>query len=410
MTTYPLPTLGPTITAAGITVPAYEDILASKQAQYRAIYGLDIDLASDTQDGQFLAIESQAIFDTNDAIVTVFNGFSPTNAQGANLSSLVKINGLQREAASFSTTPLDIVGQAGTIIVSGIVVDDFGNQWTLPPNVVIPDGGAITETGTCAVPGAILPQPGTITGIVTIQPGWQTVNNPSDATLGAPVETDATLRQRQTVSTSQPAQTPLQSILAAVANIPGVERYAIYQNDTNTTDANTLPPHSISIIDGGGDVVDVATAIASKKSPGTATYGTTSEIVIDPSGVPNTIRFYVLDTLTAYFILGVHPLSGYLATTGQLAINAVAAALSTLLIGETAYVNKLFAPANLSGDAALSVAGGLTQQQLDVLSLTYNVTYIYLGTAPAPGSQVDIVVAFNQQANCPAANGSVVNT
>lgn len=415
MTVYPLSTLGPTITSAGITVPAYEDILASLQASYQGTYGQDVNLAPDTQDGAWLAIQAQSIYDCNDAIVSVFNGFSPTYAQGINLSSLVKINGLQRESPTNSTAPCTIVGQAGTVIASGIVSDSFGNQWSLPPALVIPSGGSLSSTLTCSAPGAVTlasgsstVQPGNALSFVTVVPGWQSLTTTAAAAAGAPVETDAALRQRQSISTGLPAQTPLGAIVANVANLAGVEQYAAYQNDTSETDGNGLPPHSISLIVLGGSAPAIAGAIATKKSPGTGTYGSTSVVVVDPSGVPNTINFYVLDQINAYFILGITPLTGYLSSTGQLAVSAVAAALSGLGIGEDAYVNKLWAPANLSGDAALSVASGLTQPQLDALSATYNVDYIYLGTAPDPDTQSNIDVAFNQAIICPVTNGSVV--
>lgn len=416
MTTYPLPTLGPTITDAGITIPSFEDILASLQASFRAIYGQDTDLAEDTQDGVFLSLIAQAQYDTNDGIATTFMAFSPTYAQGVQLSSLVKINGLRRESPTNSTAPVLLTGQAGVTIQSGIVQDGFGNQWTLPPNLTFPGGGTISSTLTCQTPGSITLSSGSTTDtaggltFVTVIPGWQIATTTSDATTGQPVEDDSELRQRQAISTGLPAQTPLESILAAVANTAGVTDYAIYENDANTTDSNGVPAHSISLVVAGGLAQAIATVIAEKKNPGTGTYGSTSQVVVDPTGVPNTINFFILAGVNAYFILGLHPLAGYLSTTGQIAINAVAAALSGLVIGETAYVNKLFGAANLSGDAALSVGGGLTQQQLDALSITYNITYIHLGTAPSPGSQADIPILFNQEIVCSPANGSITLT
>jgi uncharacterized phage protein gp47/JayE len=411
MTTYPLPTLGPTITSAGITVPAFEDILASYQASYRGIYGSDVSLAANDQDGQLLGILSQAVYDTNDAIVTVFNGFSPTNAQGAALSSLVKINGLQREASSFSTAPATIIGQALTFIASGIVQDGFGNQWTLPSNVQVPTGGAIDVTLTCATPGAITLPEGSTTitanggglSFVTVIPGFQSVTTTSAATPGAPVELDATLRQRQAISTGLPAQTPLEAILANVADLPGVTRYAIYENDTNATDGNGLPAKSICLVVGGGDELAIATTIAEKKNPGTGTYGSTSQIIIDPSGVPNTIRFFVLDFTNIYVGVTLTPLAGYEDTTGTLIQNVVATWVSSLLIGQNVQYWKLGNPINLSGTIAQTVSG-LTQPQLDALSATYDVAAVKVGTSPSPTGVIDIPIAFNFAAACVAAN------
>jgi uncharacterized phage protein gp47/JayE len=404
---YPLSSLAPTIDANGISAPDYADILASKQASYRQIYGQDSNLASDTQDGQSLAIEAKAVNDTCLAIIDTYNAYSPATAQGAGLSSVVKINGLRRQPSNFSTAALTLIGQAGVLIPSGIVADEFNNQWTIPPNTVIPSSGSIIVTGTCATPGAIAAAAGTITDIVTIIPGWQSCTNASIATLGAPVETDAGLRGRQTVSTSLPAQTPLLSIIANVADVTGVTRYGIYNNDKSFPDANSVPGHSIAVVVEGGDVTDIATAISEKKNEGCGTYGLTTVVVIDPSGVPQTINFFVLDLIEIYFAVTINPLPGYVSTTGNLLMAAIAAAIKNLSIGVNVIYQRLNSAANLSGSAALSVAGGLTQAQLDLLSSTYEVTSLSTGLAADPTGTGDIIIAFNQAADCVAANGTL---
>ena len=76
-------TTAPTIDATGITAPSYADVLAFIQAKYQAIYGADIYLGNDSQDGQFLGVIAQAISDANSVAVAVYNAFSPATAQGA---------------------------------------------------------------------------------------------------------------------------------------------------------------------------------------------------------------------------------------------------------------------------------------------------------------------------------------
>ena len=102
MDTFPLPTLAPTITGAGISVPTYADILSSLQASVRQIYGEDIYVEPDSMDGQLLAIMAQAIYDCGQTAVAVYNSFSPQTAFGAGLSSVVKINHLARAIATNS--------------------------------------------------------------------------------------------------------------------------------------------------------------------------------------------------------------------------------------------------------------------------------------------------------------------
>lgn len=54
----------------------------------------------------------------------------------------------------------------------------------------------------------------------------------------------------------------------AIANIAGVTRHKLYENDTGKTDGNGLPPHSISAIVDGGDVTEIAVTIRGNKGQG----------------------------------------------------------------------------------------------------------------------------------------------
>ena len=399
-------TLTAQVTATGIVAPDYDDILAQLQNAFYQIYGTDSDLDPDSQDGQFLSILAQAIYDNNQLAVAIFNAFSPVSAQGAGLSSVVKINGIRRKVPTSSTCNVTCVGVYGTIVTGGVVGDNLnlGTQWALN-SFTIPIGGTIVVEATCTTEGAVAAAPGTLTNILTPTLGWQNASNASSAVLGSPVENDAELRQRQSVSTSLSALTPLESIFAAIANVTGVERLQVYQNDTDTTNGNGIPAHSISAVVEGGDPVAICTAIVDTKGPGTGTYGTTSEVIIDTNGVPNTINFYVLAEVIVTVDITLAPLTGWSSSTANLVSAAVLAFLTSLSTGETDYLNRLYAPANLSGDIAMQ-ATSLTQAQLDALSATYNVTAI-LQSRPsnAPPAAQDVPIAFNEATS----SSSVVN-
>lgn len=391
-------TLAPQITATGISSPDYSDILAELQNGYYSIYGSDAVLTPDSQDGQLLAIFAQAIYDCGQSVIAAYNSFSPATAQGIGLSSVVKINGLARKASSASQCVVTLVGQAGTQISNGIVGDNLnlGTQWALPATVIIPPGGAIDVTATCTQPGATTAAPGSLTQILTPTAGWQSVTNAGSATPGQPIEDDAELRQRQSQSTSLNAETVLEAITAAVANITGVGRLKPYENDTDVADANGLPPHSIAIVAEGGDATQICAAIAQKKSPGCQAYGTTSQVVVDSNGVPNTIGFFELTEVAVTVEITIKALAGYVSTTGAQIVAAVVEYLSNLGIGIESYLSRLYSPANLNGDSAMA-ATGLTQQQLDALSATFNVTSIQQSRSGSPSAQ-DVSIAFNEAA------------
>lgn len=384
MTTYPLASLAATITPTGVTAPSYADVLASLKASFQLIYGADAYLEPDSQDGQMLAVFAAAINDCNNAAIAVYNSYSPATAVGVGLSNVVKINGLRRLVPSNSSADLTLVGPNGTPIVDGIVEDTVsGHQWLLPPLVTIGGSGSVVATATCSVAGAITAPAGTITEIVNPQRGWQSATNAADATVGAPKEEDGALRQRQAVSTSLPAQTRLESIVAAIRNLSGVQIVKPYENDTGTTDGNGIPGHSIALVVVGGDSVAIATAIANGKL-GTGTYGSISEVIIDQNGVPDTVNFSRPTAERVIANLSITALTGYVSTTGALIKAALSAWVAALPIGGSVNLNDMIAAAKLPGP----------------IGATYKIEYGNLTIAlfgNSPGT-ADLQMAWNQEA------------
>jgi uncharacterized phage protein gp47/JayE len=390
MTTYPLPTLGVTITSIGISAPSYADIYTSLQASFQSIYGSDSYLAPDSADGQILAVVAQAINDCNNTCIATYNGFSPTYAQGAGLSSVVKINGLQRLIPSNSTVNVTIVGVAGTTINNGNVQDTNGNTWNLPSSVVIPSGGSIVVTATAQNAGAISANIGQVNIIGTPTLGWQSVYNYSAAAVGNPVESDAALRTRQSVSTAIASQSTVSAIYAALANVTGVTQLKIYENDTNSTDGNGLPPHSISAVVEGGNATTIAQTIEQKKTPGTYTYGSTTITVYDPVGLPVPISFYVPTNDTILVNITIKALTGYTAAIGTALVNSLVNYINGLGIGGN---NGLLSLSSLYYAAYNTGSGS-----------TYNITSLTQAISPASPSAADLTIAFNAIPVCNISN------
>lgn len=382
-------TTAPTISATGISAPSYADVLAYLQAKYQAVYGADVYLGPDSQDGQFLAVIAQAINDANSVAIGVYNSFSPATAQGVALSSNVKINGITRNVDSFSTVDLLIIGQANTTINNGVATDVANIRWSLPATVVIPSSGSTTVTATCQTPGAISAAANTVTIISTPALGWQSVTNPSAAAVGDPVETDGELRSRQADSTALPSQSILNGLKGAISSLSGVGRVASRENDTGETDADGIPAHSIALIVEGGDASEIATEIALKKTPGTPTYGTTSETVTDPYGDFSTINFFRPTAVPISIAITVKALSGYNSTIGDSIVSMLADYINALSIGDAVRISRLYLPANLFGGTN---------------SNTFEVTALAIARdAGTPGS-ADLTLAFNEVATCQTSN------
>lgn len=372
-----------TVTDTGITAPTYDVILEWFQNQYRSIYGSDIVLDNSTQDGQWIAIQAQAMNVCNQAMITVFNSFSPAKAQGAALSSNVKINGISREPATNSTCDVVISGDVGTVITNGTVLDTVNrNTWNLPESVTIPEGGLATVTAICATPGPISADIGTLTIIGTPTDGWTGVTNATVAAIGQPMQTDDSLRMQQARSTMLPSVSIMDGIVGGILALPGVSIVKGYENDTAVTDDNGIPAHSIAMIVEGGDAMQIATVIANKKSMGVPTYGTTTETVTDSSGTQRTINFFRPTETNIYVKLTVKPLANYNSTTVQEAAQGIADYIATQDIGSTIYIARLYKAATLA-----DADGGMT----------YDILNIEIGRTADSVAASNLQLAFNER-------------
>lgn len=361
--------------------PTFQQYFTDK---YRGIYGQDIYLEPDSQDGQWIAVQAKAAFDTAMRDQATYNSYPPSGAQGIGLARQVKLNGVQKKIATNSTADLTVVGQAGTVITNGIAQDTVSQKWNLPASVTIPGGGTIVVTATAQDVGAVQASANTINQIYTPTLGWQTVNNVAAATAGNPVESDAALRIRQAQSVADPSLTVFEGTIGGVENLPGVIQVRGYENDTESTDANGLPAHSISVMVLGGDVDDIAQEIQIHKTPGTTTDGTTSVTVVDSKGMPLIIKFTRPTIATVQCQLTLSVLPGWSTDYESQIAASVAAVIDAFGIGNNVLYTRLFSPAYLPG----------------VPGTTYNVVGIELGKNGGGLSAANVTIDFDEYPDC----------
>lgn len=281
----------PYIDDAGLHIPTYADIRDDLVAQFREIYGRDIYLGNDAQDYQMISAFALKTYDTMQLLQIVYNNQSVKTAVGTGLSSRVKLNGLRRKTATCSTCVLTLTGTPGTTIPAGVVEDTQGRKWNLPENLKL-ESETLETTAQCQTVGAVEAPPGTITKISNPQYGWIAVTNKVPAVKGRPIETDEELRRRQAISTALPSRNMTNSTIAGIASVAGVTRYKVYENDTNKTDENGIPGHTIAAVVEGGLDGAIAEQIYLRKGPGCGTHGTTVTIYTNSDGLKNEIRFF----------------------------------------------------------------------------------------------------------------------
>ena len=336
----------PYIDVNGLHIPSFQDIQNYFIDQAKSIFGQDIYLGNDSQDMQYIATVSKAVYDAVQCCQLAVNNQSPQTAIGTSLDSLVKLNGLQRLPATYSVVQITCVGEPGTVIPDGIVQDTAKYKWDLPPNITIPESGVLSCTATCEVPGNVVAGIGTIQTIVNPQYGWYSVSNAAAAIPGVPTETDLELRARQSISVDLPAQTPLNATAAAIRTVDGVTRSRVYENYTNATDANGIPSHSIAPVVEGGDDQAIASTIAKAKTMGCGTYGTTQITLPSQFSVGGSTNFSrpaysVVDVAITVALLG----SEYSQDVQNQMIANVKEYLETLDIGASVQASSLFFPA-----------------------------------------------------------------
>lgn len=383
------------IDSTGFHYPDYPTILSAYQDAYRVIYGADVYLEADSQDGEWLAIQAQSAYDACVVFSGVYNSFSPSFAIGDGLSRNAAINGISRRVATYSTVDLDIVGTAGTVLNSAKAQDNNGIKWSIPDGSTIGVGGTLTVTATCDTIGAISAGIGSVVTIATPTRGWLTVTNATAATEGVAVESDAELRVRQAQSTMLPAQSVLDSIVSAIAAVDGVTDFRVYENDTNAT-VDTIPAHTgaCAVVD-GGTVQDIVDAIGNTKPPGSGTFGTTSGTFTDQNGNAKTINFFRPTAAAISVDIDITALTGYTSSYEDDIKAAVAAAINALLIGEDVLITRLYAPATLSGTAA---------------GLTFNLTALELKKNAGAFASADVTIDFNEVAECLVSNITITVT
>ncbi|HBS4774138.1 TPA: baseplate J/gp47 family protein [Klebsiella pneumoniae] len=389
--------LSATVTAEGISAPDYQTVLDTITGYFQQIYGSDAYLEPDSKDGQLVALVALAIHDANNTAISVYRSFSPATALGDALTSNVKINGITRRAATNSTVDLLLTGTVGTTITNGSVRDTNGVIWNLPATVVIGTDGTVIATATCSSTGSVAAVAGSVNGINTPTRGWASVTNQLAATVGVAAETDAELRVRQSQSVALASLTPFDAVDGAIANVEGVTRHKLFENDTETTDANGLPAHSISAILEGGDATEIANTIRSTKGQGVSTYGTTAVIVTDKYGNPYTIRFSRPVDVPIYVSITIQALTGYSSEVGDEMKAAVAAYINSLAIGDSVLLSRVYSPANLG-----VVSGGNARY--------YDIMELLIGRTAEGVAAANVVLAYDESASCSVDNIALVVT
>ena len=257
-------------------------------------------------------------------------------------------------------------------------------NWTSSANLGINKSSNISSVQAVNT-GPVAQEANTITQIQTPVLGWDSVTNPLAATLGSNEETDTELRERFRESKYLRASNILESLYSSLISLSNVQEVQIYENDTDSTDANGIPAHSFMPIVLGGVDSDVAGTIWKRKPMSILSYGNTNYTIYDSQGFSHSIGFERPVPVPTYISMNITTDSNYPeAGDDIIKTNLISYFRNNFGIGDDIIYSRLYTPIN-------NVAG-------------HQVNSLTIGTSSNPTGIGNIPVAFNQIASLSTAN------
>lgn len=321
-------------------------------AAVRTAFGSSIDLSDRSFIGQLIGIIAERLAALWELAEQIYSSQDPSKAVAALLEALCLLTGTFRPIALSSTVTLTLTGNIGFVIPSGSrartlsTVIEFGtaadatllavSAWATAHTYVVGDrvtnfgnvyqcitpgtsagsppgpGGTVPDAlfdGTCqwtfVGPGAAAadvaatsvdtgPIVGTrkdITVIVTPAVGWVGVTNLANATLGRNVATDEELRILRVLELSAAGNAPIDALVAQLLVVPSVTAVTVFENVTDATDADGVPPHAVESLVRGGADQDIYNALLANVAAGIVTHGTSPGSATDSQGITHVIKF-----------------------------------------------------------------------------------------------------------------------
>ena len=279
------------ISNTGLVIERLDAILTRLSQSMRDIYGQDINLNADTQDGQFIGILSQGIADFNEVLAGVYAMSDPTTAVGRWLDIQLKYVGLERNRATFSyLNDVQFTVVNNTIIPEGYTLtDENGTEWTTTNTATSTGTSLVMQLRSVEVGAFHLAASKPLTP-KTIVLGVQAVTTTSDSVLGKTQESDAEALARFLRSYTINNLDEREGLEGALLALTDVRDAKVHENYTNATDANVVEAHSINPVVIGGVSEDIALQILKKKAVGCGLQGSQS-VTVFYEGLDRIVKF-----------------------------------------------------------------------------------------------------------------------
>lgn len=281
------------LTDRGFRRPTYAELLDALEYKARELFGSTANLTVRSPLGLFLRVFAWALNLLFSTIEDVYNSRFVDTAVGTSLYNLGKAIGLRLLSAQKASGYLQVSGTDGTTVPVGwLASTTAGTQYVVVTAGVITDGSALVpaQAALAGPDGNTLAN--TITSIVNPMEGITEVTNPAAFDGGRNVETDDEYRERYYQSVDYAGGVNADAIRGEILqNVESVYSAIVYENDTDSEDADGLPPHSFEAVVYGGLDADIAQQIYRRKAAGIQTHGSTTVAVISAGGQTYNIKF-----------------------------------------------------------------------------------------------------------------------
>lgn len=384
------------VTTDGFVDKPIETILDEIETAQRAAFGDDFDTSAQSPAGQINGIMAVHLRELWEVAQAVYSAIDPDAADGLSLTRLAALSGTVREAATYSTVTATVNLDAGVTLAAGAVASVSGDPTAR--FVTLTDatnaGGAPADVSVemqAENAGVVVANSGTLTEIETPQTGWNSITNAADATLGAVVEDDETLRTRRETELRRAGAAAVDAIRTDVLDVADVENCTVFENTSDVTDGDGVPPHSVEVVVLGGDDDDIAQAIFDSRAGGINDHGSSSGTAYDDEGTAYTVEFSRPSEIDIYVDVEVTVDENYPATGDADIKTALAAFIQGFDVGQDVVFSKLY-------DVIFGVAG------------VVDVTLLEIATTPSPAATANISIGARELAVLDTADISVVST
>lgn len=336
------------LTSTGFEAKTLDAILADIETAQRATIDPTLDTSAESVVGALNASVATKLRELWELLAVLYAARSPRNASLEALDALCAITGTARKSATKGTVTLSLTILHGATVPAGSVVHvagDVANRWVTLDAVTNTLGSvgsyaALTVDAEAEAAGHVLAYANTITEIATPVSGWAFADNVFDADPGRDVDTDAALRLRREREVQGAGAGTVGAITAALSAVTSVRQVVVFENPTDTLDADGLPPHSIEALVLGGSDTLIRSALWATKPAGIRTHGSTTGTTLDADGVARSVAFTRPTEVSVYLTLVVAVRRDTYA--GNAAVKSAALAVGeNLLAGDTVRLSTL---------------------------------------------------------------------